>query len=536
MLKLDLARTSAGIVLRSSGVDFLTLHGPHVTSSLRVPIAGTDPQQLSRALQEGMNATGMRARKVAVALSAEDVLVRFFKMPLLPKPEWDGAIQFEVRKYIPFKIDTLVWDYRVNTDSGARELEVIFLAIQREAFQRITEALTAAGLQASILEPSSVSLARLVDPVKGRPSNEFTCLVDVEEQVAHVLIVKNRLPYLAREISLLPPVGRSQAGARMAGEVEATSPEELQSAAPPRSEGDVRLERLLSELSVSMDFFRREHPTASISRVLLCGAEELLAPWSARLAERLYCPVELGTSLLRPRTQGNLSSTFAAAVGVAQVGRARAATAMDFLRRAPTKLGTSQRTGASASSELLAASQTPQAFLTAVVALAFLAVFWFFGSLQVSEAKRQLDQLVQARPDVGFGLSQLPQSQLDDLKQRASTQLELLKRLIGQRVSVAAKLDALARTLPEGVWLTRVSLEDRPDLTGKSEPRLLINGACYLGESGRELSTIQKFEQDIKHNPSFFNGFKSGHLEQINSQDAPVEQTTYRTFQLNCNT
>ena len=53
-------------------------------------------------------------------------------------------------------------------------------------------------------EPTS--LARLAEPAKGSGGDAFVCLVDVEEDVAHLAIVKHGVPYLTRDISLLPAV------------------------------------------------------------------------------------------------------------------------------------------------------------------------------------------------------------------------------------------------------------------------------------------------------------------------------------------
>ena len=125
---------------------------------------------------------------------------------------------------------------------------------------------------------------------------------------------------------------------------------------------------------------------------------------------------------------------------------------------------------------------------------------------------------------------------LTALKDKATSHLAFLKRVIDGRTNVAAKLDALARTLPEGVWLTGLTFEHGIDAAGKNASRLLVGGACFLKEPAQELSAIQQFEHQITRNQQFFSGFSVARIEQINAQvhTDQQQQYTYRTFQLQC--
>jgi type IV pilus assembly protein PilM len=542
-MKFTMSSLSAGLVIRSKEVELLAMRGANVVSRVRVPIESAD---LTQAVRQAVAASALKlkTKKFAIAIPTDDVLIRFFTMPALPKTEWDTAVQFEARKYIPFKTELLIWDYHATQASASKQLEVVFAAIPRDAFHRIQESLAAAGVQPTIVEPRSLSLARLVEPVKGRPSNEFVCLVDVEQDAAHLAIIKNRMPYLTRDISLLPSTNltapgqsggeavQAEGGARVA---DAGLAEDLEAGVV-----DPRAKRLLSELSVSMDFFVREYPSTSIPRVLVCGDETLIGPWCRWLSDRLHCTVELGSALLNQRVQESLPLSFAAAVGLLQAAKDPKGLSLDFLKRSLVKATGVQRAPgmsiatAGGLSALLKTLKTPYAAVCASVAVGLLVALWFVGTLQVEAARRQLEQLVRSKPDVG-GLSQMTEQELGPIKEKAEAQLALLKQILGQRVRTAEKLDALARSLPEGVWLTGLTLENHLDAAGKSQLRLTVNGACFLGEQGQELRAIQTFEEQIKRNPTFVRGFSTAQLDQINAQADPQQQHTYRTFQLNCN-
>jgi hypothetical protein len=118
-------------------------------------------------------------------------------------------------------------------------------------------------------------------------------------------------------------------------------------------------------------------------------------------------------------------------------------------------------------------------------------------------------------------------------KEKVERQLTFVKTVVAQRVSIASKLDAVARELPEGVWLTGVQFENRMDDAGKSRFQMTVRGACYLGEAGQELGAIQRFGERVKRNHSFISGFSLAQVEQISAQVSPTRHE-YRSFQLNC--
>ena len=128
----------------------------------------------------------------------------------------------------------------------------------------------------------------------------------------------------------------------------------------------------------------------------------------------------------------------------------------------------------------------------------------------------------------------MSQDALKPIQENAQKQLTFLQQLMDQRAGAAAKLDALARSLPDGVWITAMTFEDRIDLSGKSMLRLDVNGACFLGGHGEEVSAIQTFERRVKDNAALFKGFQIAQLGQISAQTDLQRQAVYRTFQLNC--
>ena len=525
----------AGLVIRPRAVELLATRGRRVASRVRVPIEGGEPRHLTQAIQQALAASSLKTRHLAVAIPTGDALCRFFLMPELPKAEVEKAIQFEVRKYIPFKPEALVWGYRTMPSNTPGQVEVVFSAIQRDLFSRLLEAVTAAGVQPLCVETRTLSLARLVESKEAK-TTEFTCLIDIEEDAAHLVVAKNRLPYLTRDISLLLPIAPAASELPDASETQGEAGEEAERIDP-------RAQRLVSELNVSIDFFLREHPSTTITKILLCGNEMLIGPWCRWFSERLHVPVEPGTSLLQRHIQEDIPLSFAAALGLLAYSTDRNAGFFDFLKRVAVKAGGAASRGLAATrvpagfalntDEVVALLKSPRGIVGAVTAAALLAVFWFWGRLMIGQESVRLSRLKQARSSAIPALASLDPAALGSIKDTASAQLAWLESVLDQRLSVAAKLDTLARTVPEGIWFTSLTYEDSLKTSGKSEPALSVNGACFLGETAKELMAIQQFEDTVKRSKNLLQGFK---VAQVNHIDAQIDsnQTAYRLFQLNC--
>ena len=68
---------------------------------------------------------------------AEPVLLRYFKMLKIPKKEWEVAIRFEARKYLPFNMEQMQSDFIIlPLVKGSSEIEVVFFAVDQAYAQR----------------------------------------------------------------------------------------------------------------------------------------------------------------------------------------------------------------------------------------------------------------------------------------------------------------------------------------------------------------------------------------------------------------
>jgi len=72
----------------------------------------TEEIKLTAVLQKALRDNKIEAVDCFTSIATKDIILRSFLIPYLNSIEVVGAVEFEVRKYIPFKIDELIYDFQ----------------------------------------------------------------------------------------------------------------------------------------------------------------------------------------------------------------------------------------------------------------------------------------------------------------------------------------------------------------------------------------------------------------------------------------
>ena len=512
-------RSNVGLVIRSKTVEVAeavrTFRGIRLGRRARVPIEGADDAQVMSAITSALAAANIRSTVVGVTVPEQEVVLRAFTLPHLPRSEWATAVQFEARKYVPFRLEDLVWDFHAVEDRVNKQLSVVFVAIRADLFARVESWLEGAGIQATCIEAPWLSLARLAGRPRQAGDDQCLAIVDIEPDAAHILIVKDQLPFLARDVNLA--VVSEGPGIR-----------------------GPRAEKLLTEIRLSFDFFTREHPSASISRLLLFGEGETVSAWLTTLGSQLPCPVEAGALPAGSARGESVDLGFGLAASVAQRDLRPPLASLDFINRNLPQEGTGVRNRGSDSSALLSRfnldfvrDMAKPAVTQAVTACLALGLLIVLGNQHVVKTRQQVNTAIRSFQDVGWGLAKQSREELETLRPKIEKRLAFLERSTGQRVAVADKLIALQTALQDGVWLEGLHYSSKLDAGGTSQSTVVLQGACFL-QSGGELGAISRFAQRIKQDKVFLRGFSGSQLGEITQVEDGMKRYTYRTFQLSC--
>ena len=218
-------------------------------------VDATDEIKITALLQKILRANKIETKEVIATVPSEDVLLRSFLIPPVSSKEVQAVVEFEARKFIPFKLEELYFDFITQNvkESGGRRLKVYFAGIKKEFMEQFEYILGQSGLRTVFVEPASFSILRLFSFKKiVRPEQTFA-LVEVAEDRGSICIVEKGYPQLIRDFRFRQRDIDIDTGEDVSG---LTS-------------------RLLSEIHVSFDYYRRQFSSTAIERVFLHASEKL---------------------------------------------------------------------------------------------------------------------------------------------------------------------------------------------------------------------------------------------------------------------
>ncbi|MDP6685729.1 MAG: pilus assembly protein PilM, partial [Candidatus Omnitrophota bacterium] len=224
------------------------------------------------AVQRVLKENNVKATKVVTAISSEEAMVRYFQMPKIPKQEWSSAINFEAKRYIPFRMEDVSSDFQViQREKDSNTMDVIFVAGKQKAIENFVHIFERAGVRPVIIEPAPFSLIRSFNAVEQIDKKVNTAIVNIETKSANINILKNGVPYIIRDIPL---------DLETSGE---TSLEPI-------------FEKLLAEIKLSFDFYEKQFPTEAIDKIIIYS-QLALENWHELVAQELQIQVEVGDPL-----------------------------------------------------------------------------------------------------------------------------------------------------------------------------------------------------------------------------------------------
>lgn len=514
MIKLNFNfRTATGIYIGTRGVYIAQLKGAlfgvrlikfgRAEIQVQEQADEADKQKAKvAAIKRAIRENNITVKKVVVGLSGKDVLIRYFQLPSIPKPEWRTAISLEARRYIPFKLEELHWDFSVVLPKARKnKMDVTFVAVKKEVTERYLSFLDEAGLKPLVLEPAPFGLLRFFASGNQLAEGKPTAIVDIDYGIADINIVKDRICYLTRDVSL--PL-----------------------------EEEVVFDNLLNEIRMSLDYYEKLFPTEAIGKVLLCG-EVGLKDWDSKLAQELKLPVEKADPAKIVRFKKVLPPlNMVLAIGLALRSLVKGVAEVNlspFGPVAPTLLPTAKPLR-----KLFEFTpEIRQAVLHAgALSCIGLLILHLVMSFRVNTEEKELERIVSLRPEISLPADTLTSAAIEKKKEEFKSRLSDLDFIIEKRVFWTTKFNELPKVVPPGVWLRNLSLSDELARGNKFNRSLDIKGTAYHQDPARQIEIVTKLVSNLKENQKFSQGFKEIKLDSMTG--AEVGGRAVKNFNISC--
>ncbi len=156
-----------------------------------------------------------KSDKITVSLSGKMILSRFFTLPPIKKSRVGDALNFELRKQVPFSPDEIVWDYqRFDNDGTANKgIKIGLFATKKENIYSLLPKLALINENLDAIQITPIAIYNLVHLCSN--SNEDSIVINVEQGNTDFIVVgKSRywnrsIPISEVNMTLIQEIQRS---------------------------------------------------------------------------------------------------------------------------------------------------------------------------------------------------------------------------------------------------------------------------------------------------------------------------------------
>ncbi len=478
--------TPKGVFLANSSVKELGLETRGVRS---------DVFAIAEKIKELFFDQNIKARKVTIGVSGPQVAIRHFTLPSMPEDELKEAVRWEVRKFISFPVERAIVGYQIlgeTIEDGAKKLDLMVAAAEAQFIENQLDVIKNAGLKPVRISTVPHALWNSMQIIS-EAKDEVTALIDIGATKTSINIVKDNMLKLTREIctagdSLTEAI---QDAATLEGitfgfvdaekiKKEFGIPEEEDI---ERANGRVPLqkisfamrpvlERLLTEIKRSFEFYESRFNEAKVERILISGG-------SARLKGlRDYLGDQLGTEVELLNPFEDTVPELAIATGLALRRTKEINLLPENYRLAP---------------KFLMQKYAPAAF----GCLAFLVLFGMYLNMNVACTKYRRGLTIKQAKLADLQSANTRLIQLKENKERLDREMALLPKGIREIAPWEDILREISHVVPEKTTLTGLFF---PTEGTAEELRLK---AVAFGDDAEIVRSIVEFMEGLEKSPFF---------------------------------
>jgi len=455
-------------------------------------------------IKDALRTNHINVDRGTICVSGQDLIVRTFELPRLPGNELQSAINFEIRKHIPFKLDDLVYNFQVELDKKSRLKTVLFVGIKKEVLGKYISISRQLNIKVNDIEYSAFSLLRFLRLCGANDRGVVASLgfeLNNEDEI-NFMVSENGFPFFSRDIALTCE-GTDAEGALAIDQTK-------------------KYDKLKNEIRASQEYYLRKFPDKKIKTIyVLSGqdASEELRDFFLNFgisAKFIDCGKLIGKGAV-------CSSVLAKSFGAAIFNEIPLKVKINLLK---TQLKANSVKGNASNFSFMEGVKIDFKIII-LGALACLFTFGY-GLYRMQPVREELKSIKNQRPAAAAVYVGEDYAVLAQRDKKLKNKLDNLESLVKDQPYATYFLDIIPRVLPEGVWLTKLtSTRQKP---GGSE--VVIDGEAYLGDSDKEFAAVSTFLTNLKENQFFSQKFREITIVSID-RSARLDKSV-AVFSINC--
>jgi hypothetical protein len=429
-------------------------------------------------------------------------------MPMMSRDELQSAINFEVKKYIPFKVEDLISDSQIIFDKQSRINLVLFIGIKKEILDKYISILNQLDIKIKAIEYSAYSILRCLKLTNSSNKGIISVLaVDIQgKDEVNFTVLENGFPLFSRDIALASETGD------LGGFEEKTI--------------DEVLEKLKTEIRVSLDYYRRKFAAKDVKKIFLLSSPEHRLNLEAIIKE-MGLDVRFIDVTKRIDKSVAFSLSFIKGYCAALFKTIRANIKINLLAAKEKVQPPSEKAFQKEAESFFKGLKIDFRFVALGI---FICVATFiFGIYRTLPIKKELQSIINARAPIVSANPLASYEELTGTVASYNAKLEVIDNLIKNQLYVTELLGAIASAIPKGAWLTDFAFSGQ-----QQTATFTFNGIVYLGEGDIEFAAVNRFISNLKENPSFGKYFKDIRVRSMDRRGLDNFTATY--FSIYCST
>jgi len=477
--RISAVEISGSHILKTASLDL-----PKLSQSLSGSASAQDFSGWIGAVKGFIEENKFTDRDAVLGLSGKDLFIRGFQMPLLARREIDSGINFEVKKYLPFRTEDLVFDYQYRLNKELNKTDVFYVAANRNNFDKYISLFKDSGIRVRTMESAGLSLFRLLWRTRQFDLKQTIMIMTVQDDMdLEFSVFSAGFPCFSREIKL----SQAQPSASPRGEPSADAAE---NASP---------ERLSSEIRVFLDYFKRQFSVNSVDKIIFAAKSvqmDLIANLNKNLGLNIQTLEQSGDAELNALPDLDAFKAYAAALK----GQVPMNLTADLSRRLSrqTVIISKEKTAVPALPQLdFSLFKRPLIFGLILIGLAY----GFSLPEQISAASNLRQIKSQEQESLTKELKGLDLKALRAKIGQGRKRLALIKEMASSRAYLTPFLNLLPRGVQDGLWIEGldVLLKDKSFV-------LRVSGAACSGDAAKDSALVKDFLSGLKNSGDLLAG------------------------------
>ena len=489
---------------------------PHSAVSTGGPLEDKVPEEVKIAtlIKNGLINKKIDAKETTVILSGKDLIVRTFEMPILPREELLTAINFEAKKFIPFKIDELFSDSQWKFDKTSRKNFVLFVGIKKEILDNYLLIFEELNLTIKSIEYSAFSILRLLKLAKINEKGRIV-VVDldlIQNDEANFVVLENGFPLFSRDLTTV-----SEAKDEM-GDIEEISSD------PKVSQTPAILEKFKREILVSLNYYERKFLGKDISKIFF-----IVDPAFQQPLLDAFKDVKLNLQFIDVNKYTEEAIPFSLSFAKAFSGSLTEIRTDLKINLLLAKDKTVKETSAKMPKALFLMSLLKPSYTTLITCLLFCVIMYGLGVYRLAPLKKELADAISLRPKISAGSPESTNEELNIIYTRYKEKINTIENLLTKQKYLTTLLDSLPRLIPSGIWLESMMINNEE---AKDKLGLTFVGIAYLEDSNKEMELVNNFLSNLKESPGFSQYFQEITIVSLDSSKG--EKGILTNFTISC--